>query len=123
MAQIDGEEDFSRHNVAAVGTVLDETDARHAWQVVQAGLVNGFNHAGGAEKGIAAQKHGGRAGVGLLPLHRYFIPAHSLDAGDHADHAALGFENGPLLDMQLEHCLKLAAADPRGTAIVDALAL
>ena len=114
MAQIDGEEDLARHDVAAVGPVLDEADARDAWQVAQAGRVNRLDHAGGAEKGIAAQTHGRRAGMGLLALHGYFIPAHALDAGDDADHAALGFENGPLLDVQLEHCLRLAT--PTGSA-------
>ena len=67
--------------------------------------------------------HRRRAGMGFLAGDRDLVPAHALDALHDADHAALGFEDRALLDMQLEHGREFARAGFLLALVADALAI
>ena len=73
----------------------------------------------GAEQRVLAQMHRRRAGVRILTGDRHLVPAHRLHAGDDADVLALGLQDRPLLDMQLEERRQRMLAAALGPAIAD----
>ena len=62
------------------------------------------------EPGVLPHRHRRRAGVRLLAGQRDLQPPQPLAVGDHADIDALGLEDRPLLDVQLEERLHLPPA-------------
>jgi hypothetical protein len=111
MTEIDAEENLAGNDVAAVRLVLDQADgADRVGRVLAGDGVDALDHARGADQRIFAQRHRRRAGVRCLPDDGDFVPAHALHALHRADHAAFGFEDRALLDVQLEHRGKFARA-------------
>ena len=63
------------------------------------------------EPGVPPHRHRRRAGVALLAGQRHLQPPEPLAVGDDADLPALGLEDRPLLDVQLEERLHRPPAD------------
>ena len=103
MTQIDGEEDLSRHHVAAVRPALDQPDrADRVRRVPCRDRGDRHHHPGRAQQRVLPQPHRRGAGMAFPPIQRHLVPAHPLHPGDDADHRVLGLQDRALLDMQLE---------------------
>src|SRR5258706_7334259 len=120
MAQVDGEENFARYDIAAVRPVLDEADRRDPESEFTADGVDSVDNPGGAEQGVLAQMHRRRTRMGVLAANRYVIPPHTLHAGDDADGRAGVLQDRSLLDMKLDHGPELVSAGLLGATVADA---
>ena len=111
MAEIDAEKNLAGNDVAAVRLVLDQADgADRVGRVFAGDGVDALDHARGADQRVLAQRHRRRAGVRCLSGDGDFVPAYALHALHRADHAAFGFQDRALLDVQFEHRGKFACA-------------
>ena len=114
------EEHLARHHVARVRLVLDQ---RRRWRrrgaCARPIASTALDQARGAEQRVLAQMHRRGAGVRVLAGDRHLVPAHRLHAGDDADVLALGFQDRPLLDVQLEERRQRMLAAALGAAIAD----
>ena len=121
MAEIDAEEHLAGNDVAAVRLVLDQADgADRVGRVLAGDGVDALDHARGADQRIFAERHRRRAGVRRLAGDGDFVPADALHALHRADHAAFGFEDRALLDVQFEHRGKFARAGFFRAPVADA---
>ena len=121
VAEIDCEENFAGHDVAAVRLVLDHADgADRVRRVLERNRIDPLDHARGAKERVLAKPHRRGAGMRLLAGDRDLVPAHALHALHNADHFLLVFEDRALLDVQFEHGGEFAGAGFLRAAIADA---
>ena len=124
MAQVDGEVDRARNDVARVGAHPHDADGRAGVRrVVERELVDRGNEPGGADERVPAALHRRRAGVGFHPRHGHVEPADALHPLHDADGLLFRFEDRPLLDMGLEEGADGAPAALHLASVADALQL
>src|SRR6266581_1173155 len=120
MPQVDGKEHSARHNVSRIGKYLDHPDAADSERPMR--TCNGLDAIDQPccpEQGVLAQVHRRRTSMGLPPFDCDFEPAHPLHVSNNADLLPLGFEQRPLLDVELEECRERMCAAALGPAIAN----
>ena len=112
MAEIDGEHDLARNDVARIRidvAMADSTDRKRRMR--PGDFIDQLRDPRHAQTGVHALRHRGGAGMRLLAGEGDLKPVQPLPMGDDSDIDILVLEDRPLLDMKLEEGRQLACAD------------
>src|SRR5690625_2185266 len=110
-AEIDSEDCLAGDDVGTVRRELDMADGAYGVRLMLHGdIVDELDDLGEPPCRILAQMHRRGAGMALAPGDGALDPAEALPMGDDADILALGLQDRPLLNMQLEQGFHRLAA-------------
>ncbi|MNX91375.1 hypothetical protein D3C86_1234500 [compost metagenome] len=124
VAQVGGEADLPRDDVARAGMGVDLAHGPPSVRLVGVGDVDhGLQQEAGGEQGVAADRHGGRACMHFHAGHRDVVPAQAERAGHHAYGFFFVFQDRALLDVRFEVGVHRPSAHRVGARVADGLEL
>ena len=102
-AQIDAEPHPARDHVARVRVGIDPADgAAPVRRLRERDAVDLDHQFGSGQQRVVPKLHRGGTGMRFHALHHHVVPALAERALHHADHALVGFQHRPLLDVRFE---------------------